>query len=63
MAPTYEERLRGFDWQQVADELGYREGDPLNIGWYCSDRICEMGKDGSTRSGRSGSATIHCISP
>ncbi len=44
MTPTYEERLQNFNWQQAADELGYREGDPINIGWYCSDRICEMGQ-------------------
>ena len=25
-------------------ELGYKPGDVINIGWYCSDRICEMGK-------------------
>jgi len=42
-SPSYEERLRGFDWSQAEKELGYRAGDPINIGWYCSDRLCELG--------------------
>ncbi len=41
---SYEERLKNFDWSIAEKELGYEEGDKLNIGWYCSDRICEMGK-------------------
>jgi len=40
---SYEERLAGFDWSIAERELGYHQGDPLNIGWYCSDRICQMG--------------------
>lgn len=40
---SYEERLRGFDWSLAERELGYRPGDPLNIGWHCSDRLCELG--------------------
>jgi acetyl-CoA synthetase len=48
MTPTYEERLQGFNWQQAADELGIREGEPLNIGWHCSDRICDLGKADKT---------------
>ncbi len=42
-SPSYEERLRDFDWSQAEKELGYRKGEPLNIGWHCSDRICELG--------------------
>lgn len=41
---SYEERVRDFDWSIAENELGYRKGDILNIGWYCSDRICEMGR-------------------
>lgn len=26
------------------NELEYRDGNVINIGWYCSDRICEQGK-------------------
>ncbi len=48
MTGTYEQYLQDFDWQNVADELGYREGDPINIGWYCSDRICDQGKADKT---------------
>ncbi len=31
------------DWQAVGRELGWSPGSPLNVGWHCSDRICEMG--------------------
>lgn len=41
---SFEERLSNFDWSISEKELGYKEGDVINIGWYCSDRICEMGK-------------------
>jgi len=41
---SYEERVRGFDWSIAERELGYKPGDLINIGWYCSDRICELGK-------------------
>jgi acetyl-CoA synthetase len=40
----YEERIRDFDWSISEKELGYQAGDVINIGWYCSDRICDMGK-------------------
>lgn len=41
---SYEERLKDFDWSISEKELGYREGDTINIGWYCSDRICRLGQ-------------------
>ncbi|TSA26408.1 MAG: acetate--CoA ligase [Bacteroidetes bacterium] len=41
---SYDERVKNFDWKISEDELGYKEGDLINIGWYCTDRICEMGK-------------------
>ncbi|MCD4795878.1 MAG: acetate--CoA ligase [Candidatus Cloacimonetes bacterium] len=41
---SYEERIKNFSWSISEKELGYKDGDDLNIGWYCSDRICEMGK-------------------
>jgi len=41
---SYEERVKDFDWSISEKELGYAKGDVINIGWYCSDRICEMGK-------------------
>ncbi|MEZ4388214.1 MAG: hypothetical protein R3D98_11685 [Candidatus Krumholzibacteriia bacterium] len=46
MTPTYEERRQGFDWSVAERELGHVKGQPLNIGWYCSDRICEQGLGG-----------------
>jgi len=41
---SYEERSRDFAWSISEKELEYRPGDVLNIGWYCSDRICLQGK-------------------
>ena len=41
--PAYEERAAGFDWSIAERELGYVRGEPINIGWHCSDRICAMG--------------------
>ena len=44
----YEERIKNFDWSIAKDELEYRDGNILNIGWYCSDRICLKGKADKT---------------
>jgi acetyl-CoA synthetase len=41
---SYEERLQGFDWSITEKELGYKQGNVINIGWYCSDRICNQGR-------------------
>jgi len=41
---SYDERIKNFDWSISENELGYKEGDVINIGWYCSDRICQQGK-------------------
>jgi len=41
---SYDEVYNNFDWDKAQEILGYKEGDPLNIGWYCSDRMCEQGK-------------------
>jgi len=41
--PSYAERMSGFDWSIAERELGYRSGEPINIGWYCSDRLCQRG--------------------
>ena len=40
---SYEDRRAGFDWEIAERELGYADGDPLNIGYFCADRICERG--------------------
>lgn len=41
---TYEEHIGTFDWKMVEKELDYEKGAPINIGWYCTDRICDQGK-------------------
>ncbi len=41
---SYEERIKNFDWSIAEKELDYKPGNVINIGWYCSDRICQMGK-------------------
>jgi len=41
---TYNERVRAFDWSIAEKELDYSDGNIINIGWYCSDRICLQGK-------------------
>jgi len=41
---SYDERVKNFNWKIAEEELDYKDGDLINIGWYCSDRICEMGK-------------------
>jgi acetyl-CoA synthetase len=43
----YEELVNTFNWKISEDELGYKDGDIINIGEYCTDRICRMGKGDS----------------
>lgn len=43
---SYEERIKNFDWSIAENELEYPGRDKINIGWYCSDRICLKGKSG-----------------
>jgi len=40
---SYEKRLENFDWSIAEEELGFKAGDTINIGWHCSDRICLLG--------------------
>lgn len=40
---SYEETLKNFSWKSAEEELGYKPGDFINIGEYCSDRICKLG--------------------
>jgi acetyl-CoA synthetase len=40
---SYEEKIKDFDWSVSEKELGHKQGDIINIGWYCSDRICLLG--------------------
>jgi acetyl-CoA synthetase len=46
--PSYDELTRDFDWSIAENELEYQPGDNINIGWYCSDRICKKGNAGKT---------------
>lgn len=41
---SYDERVKNFDWSVSEKELDYQAGNVINIGWYCSDRICQLGK-------------------
>ncbi len=41
---SYDERIKNFDWSISEKELDYQPGNDINIGWYCSDRICKLGK-------------------
>lgn len=40
---SYEQQINSFDWSVSERELGYNTGDVINVGWYCSDRICNQG--------------------
>jgi len=41
---SYNKRLLNFNWSLAEEELEYKEKGLINIGWYCSDRICLNGK-------------------
>ncbi|MBD3278394.1 MAG: AMP-binding protein, partial [Candidatus Aegiribacteria sp.] len=41
---SYEDRRNSFSWDIAKDVLDWKEGELLNIGAICSDRICSKGK-------------------
>jgi acetyl-CoA synthetase len=43
---SYEARVRSFEWAEAERALGWREGESLNIGAFCTDRICDRGQGG-----------------
>ncbi|MGD0583217.1 MAG: acetate--CoA ligase [Bacteroidales bacterium] len=45
---SYYQRIVDFNWSLSEKELEYNNGDVINIGWYCSDRICQKGKADKT---------------
>jgi acetyl-CoA synthetase len=45
---SYDKRIEAFDWSLAEKELEHNNGGTINIGWYCSDRICQMGKADKT---------------
>jgi acetyl-CoA synthetase len=40
----YDEISKDFSWKMSEEDIGYKYGDEINIGEYCSDRICRLGK-------------------
>lgn len=40
---SYEDRYKNFDWKISEEELEYGVNGMYNIGYYCSDRICNQG--------------------
>jgi acetyl-CoA synthetase len=56
--PSYAEAVRGFDWSTVLRDLGWHDGEPINLGHTIVDRYADserialdwVGKDGSTAS-------------
>ncbi len=40
---SYESKLNDFTWEVAEKELDYKSGNIINIGEYCTDRICRMG--------------------
>jgi len=46
MNPDYEQLRRDLDWDLAKRELGYRDGDPLNLGHVCVDRHVDEGRGG-----------------
>ncbi len=40
---SYDERLHDFDWSIAKEVLDWKDGELLNIGAICSDRVCERG--------------------
>lgn len=39
----YDEIYNDFTWDLAKEELGYKDGDVINIGEFCTDRICRLG--------------------
>ncbi|HEX2976626.1 MAG TPA: AMP-binding protein [Bacteroidales bacterium] len=37
-----------FSWEIAEQELDFKRGGLINIGWYCTDRICLLGKAAKT---------------
>jgi len=44
MAASYEQLRREVTWDLAKRELGYRDGEPINIAWLCVDRHVEAGQ-------------------
>jgi acetyl-CoA synthetase len=44
----YERMSGNFDWSISEEELGYKKDGIINIGYLCSDRICQTGRSDKT---------------
>lgn len=44
----YGQKFNLFDWSIAEKELDYMDGDEINIGWNCFDRICQKGMGDKT---------------
>jgi acetyl-CoA synthetase len=40
----YEELRRTVTWDRAKEELGWREGQPINLSWFCVDRNVAQGR-------------------
>ncbi len=40
---NYDDFCKDFSWSIAEKELEFDKNRPFNIGWHCSDRICNMG--------------------
>jgi acetyl-CoA synthetase len=45
---SYEDAYKKFNWTIAEKDLEFKPGHKINIGWYCSDRICLQGHGGKT---------------
>ena len=45
---SYETRINDFNWKMAEEELGYGNNGQYNIGYFCSDRICDLGSGKKT---------------
>ncbi len=43
---SYEARLKDFGWKMAGEELEYGKDGKFNLGFFCSDRICDLGNGG-----------------
>lgn len=40
---SFEEKYKNFNWKQAEEELEYGKDGNYNIGYFCTDKICEKG--------------------
>ena len=45
---SYDDRCKNFSWDEAKEVLNWQDGELLNIGVMCSDRICRQGRADQT---------------